>query len=180
MANIMEMGKNPNYLGSYDLYDLNTTEITVTIKNFVEEEVITNGQNEKCAVMYFEEKYKPMIINPTNKKTLAKLYHSVMTEKLIGKKITIHIEKVKAFGTIHDALRIKPIKPAQEKEIKCESCGKKITASGQMSSEQVAAYNMNRFRKKLCAACASEEHQRLKKAKVFDENKEMNYNDTDC
>lgn len=37
MADIMLMGKNPNYIGAYDLYDLDVKEITVTIKNFREE-----------------------------------------------------------------------------------------------------------------------------------------------
>ena len=32
MPDIMLMGKNPNYLGSWDLYDISSQEITVTIK----------------------------------------------------------------------------------------------------------------------------------------------------
>ena len=84
MADIMLMGKNPNYIGAYDLYDLDVKEITVTIKNFREEEVVTNGKSEACAVMYFEEDFKPMIVNPTNKKVLAKLFHSKLTEKMVG------------------------------------------------------------------------------------------------
>ena len=55
MADIMLMGKNPNYIGAYDLYDLDVKEITVTIKGFKEEEVVTNGKTELCAVMYFED-----------------------------------------------------------------------------------------------------------------------------
>ena len=34
MADIMLMGeKNPNYLGSFDLYDMSARELTLTIKN---------------------------------------------------------------------------------------------------------------------------------------------------
>lgn len=156
MANIMEMGKNPNYLGSYDLYDLNIDCISVTIKAFREEDVVNNGQKEKCAVMYFEEAYKPMIINPTNKKTLARLFHSVMSEKLVGKRVNIGIEKVKAFGKIHDALRIKDNLPEQTKakNEKCEQCGNEITAMSNMSSAQMAKYTKSKYGKALCADCA--------------------------
>jgi len=160
----MEIGKNPNYLGSYDLYDLNTPEITVTIKKFAEEEVVTNGKAEKCAVLYFEEKYKPMIVNPTNKKTLAKLFHSKMSEKMVGKKITIHTKKIKAFGEIYDALRVKNILPT-EKQIplpKCEICGKDINAVGGMTALQTATYTKSKYGKQLCADCATAENQKLK------------------
>ena len=162
MANIMEMGKNPNYLGSYDLYDLNTSEIIVTIKAFKEEEVVNNGSKEVCAVMYFEEKYKPMIINPTNKKTLAKLFHTVMSEKIIGNKICIKIEKVKAFGKFHDALRIKDTLPKVEPPEFCELCKKAIAPAGGMSSSQVAAYTKSKYGKKLCGECAAAENQKMK------------------
>ena len=43
---IMRMGKNPNYMGSWDLDDLPNREITLTIERIVDEEVFTNGQQE--------------------------------------------------------------------------------------------------------------------------------------
>lgn len=159
MPDIMEIGKNPNYLGSYDLYDLNTPEITVTIKKFAEEEVTTNSKTEKCAVMYFEENYKPMIVNPTNKKRLAKLFKTKMSEKMVGKRITIYIEKVKAFGKIHDALRIKETLPTTKTDMifNCENCNGIISAAGKMSAEQTAAYTKNKYGRALCVACATTE-----------------------
>jgi hypothetical protein len=107
MPDIMLMGKNPNYLGSWDLYEIPGQEIVVTISKIKDEEVINNGQKEGCTVMYFQEDYKPMILNLTNKKTLAKLYKSKLSENLVGKRVKIGFEKVKAVGKIHDALRIK-------------------------------------------------------------------------
>lgn len=157
MPNIMEIGKNPNYLGAYDLYDLGVPELTVTITDFKEEKVPANGKEEKCAVMYFKENYKPMIINPTNKKRLAKLYKTVKTEKLTGKRITITIEKVKAFGGIHDALRIKQTVPTdtEEKLEKCERCGADITPMAGMTSTQLAEYTAKKYGARLCGSCAS-------------------------
>lgn len=172
MADIMLMGKNPNYIGAYDLYDLEVKEITVTIKGFKEEEVVTNGKTELCAVMYFEENFKPMIVNPTNKKTLAKLFHTKLTEKMVGKRISIHIEQVKAFGKIYDALRIKDTLPraASAKKYFCESCGGEIKESYGMDAEKVSAYTKAKYGKALCSECATKENQKNTEDKVNDEN----------
>lgn len=156
MTNIMDLGKNPNYLGSYDLYDVPLHEITVTIKRFCEEDVVTNGKTDKCAVCYFEENYKPMIINLTNKKTLAKLFKTIDGEKIKGKQITICSEQVKAFGKIHDALRIKQTLPPQKTANmpKCECCGGDITPANNMTSAQVSEYTKQKYGKSMCASCA--------------------------
>lgn len=153
---IMRMGKNPNYLGSWDLDDLPGRILTVTIKRIVDEEVVNGGKKEVCTACYFEEDYKPMILNITNKKTLCKLYKTKQTERLCGKKITIGVEKVKAFGDIYDALRIKP-KVVENKSIACDGCGNNISPAYNMSSEELAAYTQNKFGRKLCAVCAKKE-----------------------
>ena len=75
MANIMQMGDEPKYLGSWDLYELPNQKIQVTIKAIREEYVEdTKGQKKKKAVMYFAEAVKPMILNIENKKRLSKLF----------------------------------------------------------------------------------------------------------
>lgn len=156
MPDIMKMGKNPNYLGSWDLEDLPGRELTVTIKKIVDEEVVNNGKKEGCTVCYFTEEYKPMILNITNKKTLCKLYKTKETAKLVGKRFTIRIEEVKAFGSIHDALRIKPVVPAEiRKDIKCEKCGKNILPFSGMNSEQLAEYTKSKYGHALCSDCAT-------------------------
>lgn len=155
---IMKMGKNPNYLGSWDLEEAPGRELTLTIEKIVDEEVVTNGKSESCTVAHFTDKsYKPMILNVTNKKRICKLYKTRDTEKLKGKAVSIGIEKVKAFGDIHDALRIKPVIPQPKKaaEIKCEECGNIISAWGSMSPEQVAAYTQKQYGKKLCIDCGA-------------------------
>lgn len=157
MADIMLMGKNPNYLGSWDLDELPNREITLTIEKIVDEEVPVNGQKEVNTVCYWTDKlYKPMILNVTNKKTICKLYKTKDTEKLNGKSVIIGIERVKAFGEIYDALRIRLRMPkVKTEDAKCENCGKVIPASGRMDSQQVAAYTKKKYGKCLCGECAT-------------------------
>lgn len=157
---IMKLGeKNPNYLGSYDLADVLGKEITVTIKDFKEEEITTNGQKQVVTVCEFIEDYKPMIFNVTNKKRVAKLYGTKHSEKLVGKLLTICTEKVKAFGEIHDALRVKKVIPAAPKKNlpKCTECGNDIQAYKSMSAEQMVKYTMDKYGKALCPDCALKE-----------------------
>jgi hypothetical protein len=159
MPDIMRMGKNPNYLGSWDLDELPNREITLTIEKIVDEEVITSGSKEVATVCHWTDKaFKPMILNVTNKKTICKLYKTKDTEKLKGKAVIIGIERVKAFGDIYDALRFRPripqvVKPADAP--KCENCNKPISVSNGMTPEQVAAYTRKKYGKCLCADCAT-------------------------
>ena len=157
--NIMKMGKNPNYLGSWDLEEMPNREITLTIDRIVDEKVVAAGQSEVCTVCYWTDKnYKPMIFNVTNKKTLAKLYKTTDTEKLKGKSVIIGIDKVRAFGDVFDALRIRlriPTPTAQAATVLCEECGKPVQAQGGMSAEQVGAYTAKKYGKCLCGECAT-------------------------
>lgn len=159
MPDIMKMGKNPNYLGSWDLDELQNREVTLTVEKIVDEEVVTGGQKEIATVCHWTDKaFKPMIFNVTNKKTICKLYKTKDTEKLKGKSVIIGVERVKAFGDIYDALRIRPRMPQIKSTVapKCENCHKEITASGGMLPEQVAAYTKQKYGKYLCAECATE------------------------
>ena len=159
MSDIMRMGKNPNYLGSWDLDELPNREVTLTIAQIKDENVVgAEGRESVCTVCYWTDKsFKPMILNVTNKKTLAKLHKTKDTEKLKGKSVIIGTEKVKAFGDVHDALRIRsrlPVAQKQENLPKCEQCGKDITAAGNMNPAQVADYRKQRYGKALCNDCA--------------------------
>lgn len=158
MADIMRMGKNPNYLGSWDLEDLPNREAVLTIETIRDEEVVNDGRKEICTVLHWTDKtFKPMIANITNKKTLCKLYKTKDTEKLRGKPVVIGIDKVKAFGDIHDALRIRPRIPQVQAPVspKCENCGKDIAGAGKMTPDQMAEYTRTKYGKRLCAECAT-------------------------
>lgn len=158
MPDIMKMGKNPNYLGSWDLEELPNREAILTIEQIRDEEVVTNGQKEVCTVVHWTDKaFKPMILNVTNKKAIARLYKTKDTEKLKGKALAIGIDRVKAFGDVHDALRIRHRIPQIESAVKpkCENCGKDINPASNMTSEQVAAYTKKKYGKCLCSECAT-------------------------
>lgn len=160
MPDIMKMGSSPEYLGAWDLEEQPNKEVTLTIDKIVDEKVVTNGQSEVCTVIHWAEKnFKKMIINITNKKALCKLYKTTDTEKLKGKSVVIGIDKVKAFGDIHDALRIRKRIPQTSSATlpKCEECGNGITEANGMTPEQVAAYTKQKYGKSLCAKCATAE-----------------------
>lgn len=153
---IMKMGKNPNYLGSWDLEDLPNREITLTIEKIVDEKAVANGKEETCTVCYWTDKaYKPMILNVTNKKMICKLYKTKETEKLAGKAVVIGVEQVKAFGDIHDALRIRKRIPKVEAAVKCADCGADIQGAYGKGPEYIAMYTKKQYGVSLCSACAS-------------------------
>lgn len=155
MADIMKMGKNPNYLGSWDLEELPNREATLTIARIVDEDVVTNGSKERCTVCYWREiDYKPMVLNVTNKKAIAKLYHTKDTEKLVGKAVVIGIEKVKAFGDTHDALRIRKRIPKVEVAVKCADCGNDVQGAMGKGADYIASYTQKKFGVCLCFDCA--------------------------
>ena len=104
---------NPNYLGSWDLIGKDDTfkSISTTIIKIEKQEVFDGkGGKEDCLVMHLQG-YKPMILNATNVKTIATICKSNFIEDWIGKSINITVEKVKAFGSLHDALRVTASKP---------------------------------------------------------------------
>lgn len=155
---IMKMGKNPNFLGSWDLEELPGKELVLVIKEIKDEVVVVNGKEENCTVCHWTDaNYKPMIFNLVNKKALCKTYKTKETEKLKGKAVKIKIEKVKAFGDTHDALRIQKEIPKAPTGAapKCENCKKDITAFGGMNPEQLAAYTKKQYGKALCSECAT-------------------------
>lgn len=156
MPDIMKMGKNPNYLGSWDLEDQPNREITLTIAKIVDEDVVTNGSKERCTVCYWTDNaYKPMILNVTNKKMICKLYKTKETEKLAGKAVVVGVEAVKAFGDVHDALRIRKRIPKAEAAEKCADCGGDVQGAMGKSAEYIVAYTKKQFNGTcLCFDCA--------------------------
>lgn len=155
MPDIMKMGKNPNYLGSWDLEELPNREVTLTIARIVDEDVVTNGSKERCTVCYWTDRnYKPMILNVTNKKTIAKLYRTKDTEQLAGKAVVIGIDEVKAFGGVHDALRIRKRIPKVAEAVKCSACGKEVQGAMGKGADYIAAYTQKKFGVCLCFDCA--------------------------
>lgn len=100
---------HPDYLGAYELLDGSPTgkELTVTIDSVKREQITgADGKKEECTVCYLKGQ-KPMILNSTNQKTMTKIFKSPYIEDWSGKRMTLYVAKVKAFGDTVDALRVR-------------------------------------------------------------------------
>jgi hypothetical protein len=100
--------RNPNYIGSWDLLDENGTckNRILTIESVKNDTVFDGkGGSEECTVLTFTGA-KPMILNSTNIKTICKVLDTPFIEDWAGKNIEITVKKIRAFGEMHDALRV--------------------------------------------------------------------------
>lgn len=96
---------NPDYIGAYALPE--GQDLVVTIKNVVREIVTSaGGKKDECTVCYLEGQ-KPLILNATNGKTIAKLYGPYI-EDWAGKSIVLFASTTKFGGEIVECIRIKP------------------------------------------------------------------------
>ena len=147
---------NSDYLGAYSLDDGNGkyADIMATIQNLkVETLEGPDGKKEELVMRFVERNIKPMVINATNSKVLEKLFKTPYIEDWSGRKIQIGVEKVKAFGDVVDALRIRKFVSRETLSGKCIDCEMEITAFGDMTAVQVVAYGRKRFGVDLCAEC---------------------------
>ena len=106
-------------------------------------------------VMHFVENVKPLVLNATNNKTIAKLLKTPDIEQWQGKKIQLYVQHgIKAFGDIVDAVRVRDFLPV-EKELKCADCGGTIKGFGKTSAEVVAKHTLSTYGRMLCSECAT-------------------------
>ena len=150
---------NPNYLGAYSIE--NGQDLILTIGKVADEMVIgADGKKEECVVCHFlESNVKPMILNSTNMKQITKLLKTPYIEEWQGHKIQIGTEKVKAFGEVVDALRVRNKLPQTRTDPLpiCTECNGNISAANGMTPEQVADYTKSKYGKCLCALCATKQ-----------------------
>lgn len=162
MATHWKALSNSEYLGAYSLED--QKDIVLTIGT-VAREMVTgpDGKKEECIVCHFKENVKPMILNATNCKTISKLLGTPYIENWSGKKIQIGIEKVKAFGDVVDALRVRKTAPKEEAPIPCENCGNTLQSAYGMTVSELAKYTKNQYKQCLCAECAKKMKEKKEK-----------------
>lgn len=103
---------NPDYIGAYSLNE--SEDLTVVIAH-VAREVITGsgGKKEECTVAHLKGQ-KPMILNSTNQKSIAKLYGPYI-EDWAGKPITLFASTTKLAGDTVECLRIRPTVAQRQK-----------------------------------------------------------------
>jgi hypothetical protein len=107
---------NPDYFGSHDLFETDNQyrEIVVTLKSVQKVAVMgADGKKSDCIVATTNET-KPIILNKTNCKTITRLLGTPATEKWAGQQVKIGVDKVKAFGDVTDALRVRNEKVSQK------------------------------------------------------------------
>jgi hypothetical protein len=100
---------NPNYLGAYALEP--NEDLIVEITEVKTESVMNaDGRNEECLVAHLKDQ-KPLIVNKTNAKAIAKVAGSNYIEDWKGKQIALYISNVKAFGELVEAIRVRTVPP---------------------------------------------------------------------
>lgn len=148
----------PEYLGAYSLED--GKDIVLTI-DFIRVETVTgsDGKKEELPVCHWKEDQKGMILNSTNMKMIAKVLGSNYVEDWSGRQIQIGIEKVKAFGDLVEALRVRKYAPKQKQaaaassELICEGCGQVVKAAYSLTPQQIWENTFQKYGKHYCADC---------------------------
>lgn len=106
---------NPTYLGAYDFTP--GEKRVMTIDKVVQDKVKgQDGKEEDCTICHFVGS-KPMILNVTNCKAIAKAHGTNYIEEWSGKKVTLYTATVSAFGQTVEALRIEQIEPKEKAKI---------------------------------------------------------------
>lgn len=144
---------NPDYIGAYAFQP--GQEITATIST-VKREIVTSpdGKKEECPVVHFAERdIKPLILNATNGKMITHVLETPYIDNWVGKKIVMGVDKVRAFGALVDAVRVRDKKVQTAVEIPCADCGKPIAPYGDKTPEWVAQYTKEKYGVCLCIEC---------------------------
>ena len=103
---------NPDYFGAYSLNE--NEERIVKITKVVKEVVVgTDGKTADCTVAHLVNE-KPLILNRTNCKTIARIYDTPYIQDWANKSIIVFAAKIKAFGDFVEAIRVKSEIPKSE------------------------------------------------------------------
>lgn len=145
---------DPDYLGEADFDEgeekvvtINRVQTSVKIKT-------AEGTSEK-AVVHFREQIKPMILNVSRAKAIAKVARSKFVDDWPGVSIQLYIDdNVKAFGDIVSAVRVRPTKPVIRQAIKCTDCHGDIRGANGRGADYIAAYTAKKYGAPLCSECA--------------------------
>jgi hypothetical protein len=107
---------NPDYIGAYELMRGDEPiELNVELGEVSQREVKgADGKTDICLVADLKG-LKPFIINSTNAKMISKLLNTPYVQDWKGKTITLYVKKIKAFGDVVEALRVKDSLPATQK-----------------------------------------------------------------
>lgn len=135
--------QDPNFMGSWDLIKDDGTfrEVNVTIQE-VKKGKSHNGKEEKTVIIAVLKEFKPMILNATNLKAIARITGKKFIEDWQGKQVGLCVKKERAFGDVCDVLRIKePVTAVIKEELTPKHTAwdkaKKAIANGQATIEAI-------------------------------------------
>lgn len=142
--------RDPKYIGSYELaHEDGYRDIVVEITD-VQLGNVTNGTTTSKETIVFLNNQKPMVLNVTNAKAIAKVTGSNIIADWIGKRIQLTVKKIKAFGDWVDALRVvpEPPKPKVKEDFNPVHEGwnqaVKMLKSGEVTIDRITKkYNVN-------------------------------------
>lgn len=144
-----------NFLGSWDIPD--GEDLILTIASVEQNEVQNQQGKEIKLTLHFVEDYKPLIMNSTNCERINSAYGSPKVEDWVGKRIALTTEKVPAFGSVKDAVRIRPY-PPRTTEAFCDECGQVIkpvqAGSEKFSVNKIVELSKAKYGKCLCWDCS--------------------------
>jgi hypothetical protein len=107
---------NPDYIGAYALNP--GEDLVVQIKQVTHEQITgADGKKDECNVAHLVG-HKPFILNSTNQKSIEKALKSPYIEDWAGKYSQLYVARVKAFGDVVDALRVRLTAPEPPKRAK--------------------------------------------------------------
>lgn len=105
--------RNPSYIGSYELMTGGEPRDMIVEIIGADREIVQNGDKKEDAMVVKLKNQKPFIVNSINSKSIVKSTGSPYVEDWVGKKITLYVARIKAFGDWHDALRVRPESPKE-------------------------------------------------------------------
>lgn len=162
MIDTWEKVLDPNFINAELIGDVGAERV-VTIKDIDFKEAFDQKSNSKSMKqsLFFEE-CKPMILNKTNTKTLMKLFGAdgSKPKDCIGKKIILYVASVKVAGKATTGIRIK-----EYTEIKCDDCGKVITAIASKSVAELVEISKRNTDRILCLGCMKKAKEKMDSGK---------------
>lgn len=100
---------DPRFIGSHDFQP--NQELKVTFESVTHENVElfngTKNEMKSCIVARFKGAKKPLLLNSTNCKIISKTLKTPFVEEWVGKSIVLYVAKVRAFGDLVDAVRVR-------------------------------------------------------------------------
>lgn len=142
------------FFGEADFDSVDRTFL-VTIRDCKMEQIKSKKGVEAHGVLYFDEDIKPLILNITNGKRIAKLYGK-QVEGWVGKQIMLYYDPNVYFGRDKvGGVRVDDPKKVLPPAVPCDKCGEPIKGFGRMNGAQMAAYTKGKYGRALCADCAT-------------------------